>query len=168
MIMWSSIEACASVMCASLPCYAPLLKKVGSLGTFVMSVRSVFSLPRKDSSRSVSSKRSMQKETSSSERIIPKPTVIEFSTQEDIKGGARGTDMEMGQIRLETLMDVETITRVSEPLPDVSPSPCVARAYSVGAPCYGSARNIALGNTPFYSISKADHEDQRLEHHSMT
>lgn len=66
MIMWSSIEACASVICASLPFYAPLLRKGFSLGPFFTSLRSAFSLPRKeDRSRSVSSKRSMQKETSS-------------------------------------------------------------------------------------------------------
>ncbi len=64
----------------------------------------MFSFPRKDLSRSVSSKRSSRKETSSSERIISEPTVIESGTQEDIKGGGgRGTDMEMGQIGLETV-----------------------------------------------------------------
>ena len=127
MIMWSSIEACASVICASLPCYAPLLKKGGRLGLLIASVRSVFSLPRKGSSRSVSSKRSMQKETSSSERIIAEPTIIEFGTREDIKAGGRVADMEMGQIRLKTMVDIGNITGVC--------SPCLAMAYSADIPC---------------------------------
>lgn len=75
----------------------------------------MFSLYRKDSWRSVSSKRSMQKGTSSLEKIIPEPTVIESGTQEDIKGRNRATDVEMGQIKLETKVEVERLTGASEP-----------------------------------------------------
>lgn len=114
MIMWSSIEACASVICASLPYFSPLLKKGGSLGPFFTSLRSMFSLPRKDLSRSLSSKRSMRRETSSSEETILGPGIFDSGTREDIKGGRRGTDMEMGQIRLETTVHVENASGVSE------------------------------------------------------
>ena len=77
----------------------------------------MFSLQRKDSWRSVSSKRSTQKETSSSEKIIPQATVIEYSTQKDVKGGSRGTDMEMGSIKVKTMVDVEKFAGASEPSP---------------------------------------------------
>lgn len=138
MIMWSSIEACASVICASLPCYAPLLNKAGSIGTLFTSLRSVFSLPKKSFSSSVSSKRSTQKETSSVEKMIPDPTVVESGTQEETKGAGRGTDVEMGRIRRATMVDIEA--RVSEPLPH---SPCLGRTQFAGAPSYGSQVKIA-------------------------
>ena len=138
MIMWSSIEACASVICASLPCYAPLLKKAGGIGTLFTSLRSVFSLPKKSLSSSVSSKRSTQKETSSFDKVLPSPTVIESGTQEDIKGGGRVTDVEMGSIRRATMVDIES--RVSEPLPH---SPCLGRTHFAGVPSYGSQVKLA-------------------------
>lgn len=138
MIMWSSIEACASVICASLPCYAPLLKKGGSLGSFVIGMRSLFSLSRKDRSHSASSKPSMQKgaSSSSSERIISEPTSIDSSTRDDIKGSGRGTDMEMGQIRLETAVEVGRSTGASETPAGGTSSPCLAKAYFPGVPRY--------------------------------
>lgn len=136
--MWSSIEACVSVICASLPCYAPLLKKAGSLGPFVIGMRSLFSLSKKDRSRSASSKQSMQKgaSSSSSERIILEPTSIESSTRDDTKGSGRGTDMEMGQIRLKTVVDIERSTRASEAPAGGTCSPCLVKAYLPGFPRY--------------------------------
>ena len=74
---------------------------------FLASVRSMFSLSGKDRSRSASSKPSMHKGTSSSERIISEPTHIEAGTQEDIRSDGQGRDIEMGQIRLKTRVDVE-------------------------------------------------------------
>lgn len=141
MIMWSSIEACASVICANLPCYAPLLapllKKAGSIGVLFTSLRSMFSLSKKDSFRSVSSKKSTQKETSSSEKIIPNPTVIESGTKEDTKYSGRGTDMEMGRITHATKVDAEAVPPVSKPLPH---RPCLNSIYSAGFPSYGSSK----------------------------
>ena len=71
----------------------------------------------------------MQKETSSSERIIAEPIIIEFGKREDIniKGGGQVADMEMGQIRLKTMVDIGNITEAC--------SPCLAMAYSAGIPC---------------------------------
>ena len=138
MIMWSSIEACASVICASLPCYAPLLKKAGSIGTLFTSLRSVFSLPKKNFSSPVSSKRSTQKETSSLEKIIPNTTDIESGTQDDIKGGGRATEIKMGRIRRATLVDIQA--GISEPLPH---SPCLGKTHFEGVPSYGSQVKLA-------------------------
>ncbi len=73
----------------------------------------MLSFGRKDPSRSACSKRSAQKGTSSSERIIPESTVIGYSPQLDIEGGGRETDMEMGQIRVKTM--IESVTGASEP-----------------------------------------------------
>ena len=39
MILWSGIEACASILCANLPCYAPLYHN-SPLKSFINSIRS--------------------------------------------------------------------------------------------------------------------------------
>lgn len=139
MIMWSSIEACASVICANLPCYAPLLKKAGSISILFTSLRSMFS-SRKDLLHSGSSTGSMPKDTSSTEKIIPCPTVIESGTNGGFKRDDRASDMELGHIRRETTMDEEARAGVDKPLPQC---PCIARAYSAGNPNYGSAKKLA-------------------------
>ena len=87
----------------------------------------------------------MQKGTSSSEKIILEPSVIELRTQEDIKGSGRATDVEMGQIRLETTVEVENnIIGVSEPPPGGASSPHLAKAHSAGVPCYQQPQRRVL------------------------
>ena len=56
----------------------------------------------------------MPKETSSLERIMSEPTVIDSSTQAKFKGSGRGTEIEMGQIWLKTDVDVESNIKASE------------------------------------------------------
>lgn len=161
--MWSSIEASTSVVCASLPCYGPLLKKGGVLRAFVTGMRSLFSLSKKTRSRSVLLKRSMPNETSSSERTMSGPTVIDSSTQANFKGSVQGTDLEMGQIRVETDVNVESITKASEALARGARSPCIAQDV-LGDPSYDTyaARKLALDH-----IVLQRHTDQCMGHCSM-
>ena len=59
MIMWSGIEACASTICANLPCYAPLLKRGSSVRYVLGNLRSILKSPH-----SLFSRRSTSKSTS--------------------------------------------------------------------------------------------------------
>ena len=158
--MWSSIEASTSVVCASLPCYAPLLEKGGVLKAFVTGMHSLCLLSKKIRSRSTLSKRSMPNETSSSERIMSKPTVIDSSTQAKFQGSGEGKDLEMGQIRVKTDVNVESNTKASEALARGALSPCIAQGV-LGDPFYDThaARMLALDH-----IVLQKHTDQCMEH----
>lgn len=158
--MWSIIEACASVICANLPFYAPLLKKGFSLVPLFTSLRSVFSFHKKDRSRSVSSKWSMRKETSSLERIIREPIVVGCDAQDDTKDGDQGPDIEMRQIRPKTMMDDKGIAEASEPPVGGASRPCLPRPCPV---C--SERLSPLGSNPTFSNSNVDRKNQGLERH---
>ena len=52
MIMWSGIEACASIVCASLPCYGTVVRDNTRIKSFVNSMRA--SLSRSSRGRGVS------------------------------------------------------------------------------------------------------------------
>ena len=43
MIMWSGIEACASIVCANLPCYGTVIRDNPRIRSFVNSMRGSFS-----------------------------------------------------------------------------------------------------------------------------
>lgn len=103
MIMWSGIEACASTICANLPCYAPLLKRGPSLSYIFTTLRSLFTSPRSLFSRRNSPKGTFE-ESTSTERFASEPEVPRNTTI--VEGGIRRqkheSDLELGQIRVET------------------------------------------------------------------
>ncbi|CAF9941013.1 hypothetical protein IMSHALPRED_002251 [Imshaugia aleurites] len=103
MIMWSGIEACASNICANLPCYAPLLRRGPSLEHVFATLRSALKLPRSLLSRR-SSPRTTFQETTSTERLANEPEVLRnFTTAEGgIHRPKHNNDLELGQIRVET------------------------------------------------------------------
>ena len=98
MIMWSGIEACASTICANLPCYGPLLKRGPSLSYILGVIRSAFSLSRTLFSRGSSSKTTFV-ESGSTERFAKEPEVSHNSTtvERGIRGGRLGPDLELGE-----------------------------------------------------------------------
>ena len=96
MIMWSGIEACASNICANLPCYAPLLKRGSSVRYIVSSLRSVLKSPHSLFSRHTSPKNTFV-EITSAERLAnePRGTHVEGN----IHHPTQGFDLELGQMR---------------------------------------------------------------------
>ena len=102
MIMWSGIEACASTICANLPCYAPLLKRGPSLSNIFTTLRSLLTSPRSLFSRHNSPDNTFQ-ESPSTERFANEPEVPRNTTT--VEGGIRRqkheSDVELGQIRVE-------------------------------------------------------------------
>ena len=92
MIMWSGIEACASTICANLPCYGPLLRKIPSARFIAASIRAVFTSARGlFTSRSV--KKSLYLETTSTENFASKGGV----SSEKI---GHEPDIELGQMKV--------------------------------------------------------------------
>lgn len=108
--MWTGIEACASTLCASLPCYYPLMSQI-ALGfeTLMASLFSVFSNSTAGYSRSRSRSGKSAKnqhpwqEASSEENINSRSeyvkTVIEAGVRRD-----SASELEMGKIKVETTM----------------------------------------------------------------
>ncbi|MCJ1432687.1 hypothetical protein MMC27_002044 [Xylographa pallens] len=88
-IMWSGIEACASTICACLPCCTPLLGNARGLEALFASVKSKFSAYSTPSSRSRQSAQQLKRMGSSTEDIISGRTgrvrtSIEGGTERDI------------------------------------------------------------------------------------
>ena len=100
MIMWSGIEACASTICANLPCYGPLLKRSPSFRYLFASIRSAFTSPRGFFSRRTPSKNTYQ-ETNSTEGFAKEPGVSYNSTivEGNIHGSTHEPDIELGQMK---------------------------------------------------------------------
>ncbi|KUJ11272.1 uncharacterized protein LY89DRAFT_786888 [Mollisia scopiformis] len=83
-IMWSGIEACASTICANLPCYGPLIGRARSISAIITNIGSFFSLR---TSKNASTKRKPDLErgvSASSDNII----WLEPSVENSIEGGA--------------------------------------------------------------------------------
>lgn len=100
MIMWSGIEACASNICANLPCYAPLLKRGPSLKYIFTSLRSVLKSPHSLFSRHSSAKNTFV-EITSTERLANEPRGNYNSTnlEGNIHRPTQAFDLELGQMR---------------------------------------------------------------------
>ena len=101
MIMWSGIEACASTICANLPCYAPLLKRGPSVRYLLASLRSVLKSPHSLFSRHSSSKNTFV-EITSTERLANEPG--DPLNRDTVEGNAQrptthGPDLELGQMK---------------------------------------------------------------------
>ena len=119
-IMWSGIEACTSVVCGNLPCYAPLLRNSEGQSKFsgvINSLRSTFSSPSR--SRHQGSYAKSAQKTTSSESMIDDSRRNENFTSYDgrmrtnVNGGLFGgetqpsaQDLELRGIKVTTSMHV--------------------------------------------------------------
>ena len=103
MIMWSGIEACASTVCANLPCLAPLVKGNRSLKSWIDEIQSTLTGLGSPFSRRSSSEKTFLK-TKTTERLGLSPGMSYSETT--IRGGTTGSnrdmDLELGQIKVET------------------------------------------------------------------
>ena len=103
MIMWSGIEACASTICANLPCYAPLLKRGSNARGAVNTVQTVFATAlRRDSPK----KSFVEIESMEGER---QAGTGNWTTVVGAGGATRKgeADVEMGGIWVETTVGAE-------------------------------------------------------------
>ena len=103
--MWSGIEACASVICANLPCYGPLLSKTKGLKLSLGSLQSRISLRGRVRNHSLSaSKRPKRSKSSSRENII----AAQYGVENNIEGiGPRQvseSELETGRIKVQIMI----------------------------------------------------------------
>ncbi|MCJ1247507.1 hypothetical protein MMC30_004721 [Trapelia coarctata] len=112
--IWSAIEACASVICANLPCYAPFLSSSHSLlsnthshsrspsqkPTFVSSIRSL----------GYRSRETKHKTTSSTENIITGRSAVETNIEAAGSGYLLDRNIQMGKVVVHTRVDTESQT----------------------------------------------------------
>ena len=98
--MWSGIEAHASVICACLPCYAPLLKVNSRIKSILTSLRTRSSRRGNFSSRPANKSPSdaLRRVTSSAEYIEPFITSFETKIERGAKMHATENELEMGHI----------------------------------------------------------------------
>ena len=122
MIMWSGIEACASIVCANLPCYGTVVRDNPRIKSFVNSMRGSFS--RSSRGRGVSdsgigsgigSGNNMRlQRLSSQEKPIVSAEPHLPGTQTSISGGAadigygygRESELERGGIKIDYTIGV--------------------------------------------------------------
>ena len=98
--MWSGIEACASTVCANLPCYEPLLKRGPSLRYLLVQIQSAFTTRLSlIFHRGNSFQRSASTESFANDPHAPHSTT---TVETGGRGGEGGLDLELGVIRVET------------------------------------------------------------------
>jgi len=105
-IMWSGIEACASIVCANLPCYTAFVGMNG-YRVFLNSFTSLFSFTSRSNSWKRSGKASH--DTSSSENIVDNGVKTDIQVVEQY---IPNPDLEMGTINVKTTMDTHEFNRV--------------------------------------------------------
>lgn len=111
-IMWSGIEACASTICANLPCYGPLLGRARSIESIIASLRSFFSVgSTRPSTGAPSKKKSAHGPSASTENMV----WLEAGVENYIEGGGPrtasgelGPDVELGTIKVHNAVDINS------------------------------------------------------------
>ncbi|KAH8689928.1 hypothetical protein BGW36DRAFT_432893 [Talaromyces proteolyticus] len=114
-IMWSGIEVCASVLCANLPCYGPLISRARNASPISQTITSFFSIRpsrrlRSDRLRSDSLKRtSVQSPSASRENILGLKSATENIIESRNLGDtpSDGLNMELGGIRVDNSFNVD-------------------------------------------------------------
>lgn len=106
-IMWSGIEACASVICANLPCYVSIVGKASRFKAVVFSFCSKLSESMNSKFRLSSKAKEWpsQKITSSAEKIVTWPVGVETVIARSSEGDRTTTELEKGKIRVQTRLD---------------------------------------------------------------
>lgn len=117
--MWSGIEACASTICACLPCYAPLMGTVPGIDSLFASFRSVFFSKRYNSGSSTSRSRPSAaarrsgNSTSSTENIVSNPgghpSVKTSIRRADTDDRLRREEFKMGEIMVRKSVDADVV-----------------------------------------------------------
>ena len=119
MIMWSGIEACASIVCANLPCYGTVVSDNPRIKSFVNSMRGSFSRSsrgREVSDSGIGSGNNMRlQRLSSQEKPIVSAEPHLPGTQTSIRGGSaadvgygygRESELERGRIKIDYTIGV--------------------------------------------------------------
>ena len=102
MVMWSGIEACASTVCANLPCYAPLLKRGPSLRYILGQIQSAITTRLS----LIFHRGNSFQESASTERFANEPHAPRSTTtvETGVRRAEGELDLELGEIRVETTM----------------------------------------------------------------
>jgi len=112
-IIWSAIEACASVICANLPCYTAFLSSSSSSHSLLTRTH-----PHPQQLTLISSLRSFRypsretkhKTTSSTENIITGRGAVETNIEAAGSGYLQDRDIQMGKVVVHTRVDTESQT----------------------------------------------------------
>lgn len=104
-IMWSGIEACASTICANLPCYGFIVGKVRSFKPTVSHILSKLSSGMSPTFRFRLKGWSSQQTTVSAENFITSPRGVETVIEGPSERYRATTELEMGEIRVQTRLD---------------------------------------------------------------
>lgn len=104
-IMWSGIEACASTICVNLPCYGFIVGKVRSFRPTVSHILSKLSSGMSPTFRFRLKGWSSQQTTVSAENFITSPRGVETVIEGPSERYRATTELEMGEIRVQTRVD---------------------------------------------------------------
>ena len=106
--MWSGIEACASVICANLPCYTPFLGKArGDKPSVRPKLSFNFSSGHSNPWSRPSGEVSKHKATSSTEIIITGRNAVETSIEGAALTSLSNRDIQMGDVVVHTTVDTD-------------------------------------------------------------
>lgn len=111
-IMWSGIEACASTLCANLPCYGSLLGRARSITSIVPVFSSFLSIRTTRNSGGASSRgKSAHSPSASRENILWLETRVENVIEGGALGAAsrgEGRNVELGSIRVDNSINIDS------------------------------------------------------------
>lgn len=104
-IMWSGIEACASTICANLPCYGAIVGKARRFKPILSSFYSKFSKGMNSTFRIRHKEWSSQKIMASADNVVTWPSGVDTVIAGPSEGDRSTTELEMGKIRVQTELD---------------------------------------------------------------
>ena len=99
-IMWSGIETSASVICANLPCYGPLISKIQTLLSNLSPSYSISSIHNRFRKRPWLDRRPSDKSGSSAEVSVTAPVGVETRIGRASPRKTSETELELGVIEV--------------------------------------------------------------------
>jgi hypothetical protein len=111
-IMWSGIEVCASTLCASLPCFGPLINHFHHITPFTATTTSFMSIGTNAPTRTTSKGASMHSPYASRENILGFETrtdnVINGASSRDTSKGSE-INIELGSIKVDNSVNINSL-----------------------------------------------------------